>query len=105
MTDAELNLAIHTEVELWEPYNTMPDGTVLYVNPDKNLGYQPMGIDYCHDRAWCNAKQEKHKLEPMWHIGWTWRVYLWNHPGECVGNDSSLCRAIALAVLELHRRK
>lgn len=84
MSDHELNLAIHQEVEGW----------VGHVNPNR---------DYCNDPAWCVWKIEEHKLGVLWRWDKWW---VQRRDGDKLVSkpyDFSLTRAVALAVLRLHR--
>lgn len=91
MTDKQLNLAIHTEVEGYnrEPilFNTLPD--------------------YCHNSEWCVAMIEEHKfiLTHRAGHGVLWAVYEKYGSDALVVDQESLTRAVALAVLEITRRK
>lgn len=97
MTDKQLNLAIHTEVEGYnrEPilFNTLPD--------------------YCHNSEWCVQMIEKHRLGLLPHNDYPGRGFLWEAyygtPDPYGGGrphveDPCLTRAVALAVLEITRR-
>ena len=88
MSDRELNLAIHQEVEGW----------VGHVNPNR---------DYCNDPVWCVQMMEKHGLSPKPRYEGTtgrylveWKVWQSDRP---VASGSSLTRAVAIAVLQLTR--
>lgn len=93
MSDRELNLAIHQEVEGW----------VGHVNPNR---------DYCNDPAWCVRMMERHKIGVSYwqdHMSKVWEW--WAECGEVEStdymevSDLSLTRAVALVVLQLHRKE
>lgn len=105
MKDRELNLAIHQEVEMWhwdqwfKDYRrcrTEDDCSYEEVHPMRG-GQVP---DYCHDAVWCLRMMEKHKLivdcysEPP--------VTINTGRGKLI-RDPSLTRAVALAVMAIHR--
>ena len=88
MSDKELNIAIY-----WE------------VNDDSKI---PYGHDFVNDPAWCVAMMEKHRLgldyqAVEWAVGYAEDP---ENPGfYLTARDESLTHAVALAVLELTRRK
>lgn len=88
MSDREINEAIFQEIETDDVRTT----------------------DYCNDPVWCVRMMEKHKIgtsywrDPISKV-WEW----WAERGEVESTeymevgDLSLTRAVALAVLQLHR--
>lgn len=115
MSDRELNLAIHQEVEGWHWDQWFKDYRRCRVTDDCSYEeVHPMrhGVvpDYCNDPAWCVRMMEKHKIgtsywrDPISKV-WEW----WAECGEEDSKDymeicdSSLTRAVALAVLRLCR--
>lgn len=90
MSNAELNLAIHTEVEGFQ-------WVVGYV---AEYGDPPCIPDYCRDPAWCVRMIEKHKVNVYSQASW---FEITRYADE-LSRDASLPRAVALAVLMLTRQ-
>lgn len=107
MTDHEINLAVHQEVEGWQPVCGTAYEWVRHVGGKwERMSHEPVP-DYCHDAAWCVAMMEKHgmSLSPSGIATAKWSVSKYDetlkHPVQVY--DSSLTRAVALAVLQLTR--
>lgn len=90
MTDSELNLAIHQEVEGWQEAEWC----------DFRLMRRDAVPDYCNDPVWCVRMMEKHNLQTFRDSD-AWEIV---DGEEILGRAPSITRAVALAVLELHRR-
>lgn len=103
MSDADLNLACHTEVEGWER-------EIKWWRKSIRKGYHTTTMkvpDYCHDPAWCVAMQEKYKFHPEWlPLVKTWLIRACTEKGvlgRTLSEGKLFTRAVALAVLALHR--
>lgn len=110
MTDNDLNLAIHQEVEGWR-WCAKPGSHIMWERVSGMVSLsemtEPRITDYCNDPVWCVQMMEKHGLSPKPRYEGTtgrylveWKVWQSDRP---VASGSSLTRAVAIAVLQLTR--
>lgn len=109
MTDSELNLAIHQEVEGYR-WVACPGNDTCW---DNGKGYAfSMGSvpNYCDNPVWCVRMMEEYKVNLNWSKCYRMDEWKWfaehGEPGTesyIEVSDPSLTRAVALVVLQLTR--